>query len=83
MAHFARVRDGVVEHVHTLVNEVITDENGVEQETLGQEFLSDLHGGDPADYVQCSYNGSFRGVYPGPGYTWDGTVFAEPVPLGE
>lgn len=80
MAEFAYVQNGTVQRVHVLANPVITDENGDEQELLGQVFLSDLHGGDPADYVQCSYSGSFRGAYPGPGYTWDGTVFAEPVP---
>lgn len=80
MANFAYVQNGRVERVHVLVNDVITDEYGVEQEAIGQAFLADLHGGDPADFIQCSYSGSFRGVYPGPGYTWDGTVFAEPVP---
>ena len=84
MAHFARVRGGIVVHVHVLVNSVITDEDGVEVESLGQVFLADLWGGDPAEYVQCSYNANMRGVYPGPGYTWDGTVFAPPqVPESE
>ena len=71
MAHFARVVDGVVQKVHVLANPVITDEDGVEQEALGQAFLADLHGYDPDELVQCSYNGNFRGVYPGPGYTYD------------
>lgn len=78
MAHFAYVQDGYVKRVHVLANPVITDENGVEQESLGQAFLADLHGGDPADYVQCSYNATMRGAYPGPGFTWDGTEFAAP-----
>lgn len=80
MAHFAHVQDGVVTVVHVLANPVITDDNGDEVEALGQAFLSGLFGGDPADYVQCSYNGTIRGVYPGPGYTWDGTAFAPPAP---
>jgi hypothetical protein len=71
MAHFARVVDGVVVKLHVLANPVITDSEGVEQEALGQAFLADLHGYDPAELVQCSYNGNFRGVYPGPGYTYD------------
>jgi hypothetical protein len=79
MAHFAYVHDGIVERVHVLANPVVTDDNGNEVEALGQEFLAHLHGGDPADYIQCSYNGTIRGCYPGPGYTWDGTVFAPPV----
>lgn len=79
MAHYARVQDGIVVDVHVLVNAVITNGDGVEVESLGQSFLSDLWGGDPAEYVQCSYNGTMRGVYPGVGYTWDGSVFAAPV----
>lgn len=78
MAHFAHVSNGVVTLVYVVANAVITDENGDEQESLGQAFLADLFGGDPADYVQCSYNATMRGVYPGPGFTWDGTEFAPP-----
>ena len=79
MAHFARVQNGIVVDVHVLVNSVITDSEGVEVEALGQAFLSDLWGGNPGEYVQCSYNANMRGVYPGVGYTWDGSVFAPPV----
>ena len=81
MAHYAYVVDGVVRKVHVLANPVITDKNGVEQETLGQKFLADLHGYKPAELVQCSYNGNFRGVYPGIGYTYDKAldVFVPPV----
>jgi hypothetical protein len=79
MAHFAKVQDGMVVDVHVLVNSVITNGEGVEVESLGQSFLSDLWGGAPAEYVQCSYNGTMRGVYPGAGYTWDGSVFVAPV----
>jgi hypothetical protein len=44
MAHFAYVVDGVVERVHVLANPVLIDEDYVEQEAFGQEFLSNLHG---------------------------------------
>jgi hypothetical protein len=71
MAHFARVIDGVVVKVHVLANPVLLDEDGVEQEALGQAFLADLHGYNPDELVQCSYNANFRGIYPGPGYTYD------------
>ena len=82
MAHFARIAGNVVAEVHVVANEVITDGNGVEQESLGQAFLADLWGGVASDYVQCSYNGSSRGTYPGPGYLWNGSQFVEP-PLPE
>jgi hypothetical protein len=71
MAHYAYVVDGVVQKVHVLANPVLLDEDGVEQEALGQAFLADLHGYNPDELVQCSYNANFRGVYPGPGYTYD------------
>ena len=81
MAHYALVINGVVEKVHVLANQVITDDEGVEQETLGQKFLADLWGYDPAELVQCSYNGTMRGMYPGRGYTYDAEadVFVAPV----
>ena len=80
MAHFARVVDGVVVQVHVLANPVLLDDDGVEQEALGQAFLADLHGYDPAELVQCSYNGNFRGLYPGVGFTYDpvADVFVAP-----
>lgn len=80
MAHFAYVANGTVKKVHVVANAVITDENGVEQEALGQAFLSDLHGYPAGSLVQCSYNGNFRGVYPSKDYTYDATndVFVAP-----
>jgi hypothetical protein len=85
MAHFARVIDGMVVQVHVLANPVLLDENGVEQEALGQAFLADLHGYNPDELVQCSYNGNFRGIYPAPGYTYDpvADVFVAPEVLDE
>lgn len=71
MAHFALVRNGVVERVHVLVNEVILDDEGVEQESLGQQFLATLHGYDAAELVQCSYNGNMRVRFPAPGFSYD------------
>lgn len=81
MAHFAYVVDGVVANVHVVANAVITDAEGVEREELGQKFLADLHGYPASQIVQCSYNGSMRGVYPGIGYTYDevADVFVAPV----
>jgi hypothetical protein len=80
MAHFARVVEGVVVEVNVVANPVITDADGVEQEALGREFLSGLYGFPAEQYVQCSYNGNFRGIYPGAGFTYDadGDVFLAP-----
>lgn len=81
MAHFAYVVDGVVKRVHVVANTVITDVDGDEVEELGQQFLSNLHGLPAENFVQCSYSGSFRGVYPGAGFTYDvvADVFVAPA----
>jgi hypothetical protein len=74
MAHFARIEDGVVREVIVVNNEVIHDENGVEQESIGIDFCKSLYGAD-TEWVQTSYNSSFRGKYAGSGDKWDGTNF--------
>lgn len=81
MAHFAYVIDGIVRKVHVVANPVITDADGVEHESLGQEFLAGLHGYSASTLVQCSYNGNFRGVYPSQGYHYDeaNDVFVAPI----
>ena len=76
MAHFAKIEDGLVTQVIVVNNEVIKDENGTEQETLGIEFCQSLFGGE---WVQTSYNGNFRGVYATIGDSWDGTNFIPSV----
>lgn len=78
MAHFARVEDGVVREVIVVNNEVITDTNGQEQEQLGIDFCKSLYG-ENTEWVQTSYNATFRGKYAGSGDMWDGTNFIAPV----
>jgi hypothetical protein len=84
MAHFARVRHGIVIDVHTLVTSVMTDPDGNEVEALGQDFLANLWGGSPLDYVRTHYPVDQptpypRGCYAGVGYSWDGIVFSPPA----
>lgn len=74
MAHFALVQNGIVVAVHVLNNAVITDGSGVEHEPLGQQFLAGLHGGNPSDYIQTSYNANFRGKYAGIGDRYDAVL---------
>ena len=70
MAHFARLNEtNEVIRVHVLNNEVITDGDGVEQEQLGIDFLTELHGA--GNYVQTSYNDNFRKQYAGKGGSYD------------
>ena len=82
MAHFAYVVDGIVQRVEVIDNSVIIDENSVEQEALGQEFLANLYGLSAENFIQCSYNGNFRGIYPGIGYQYreDLDAFIPPQP---
>jgi hypothetical protein len=55
MASFAKIGlNGKVIAVHSVVNEVLHDSNGVEQEAIGIDFLTKLHGW--SIWVQTSYN---------------------------
>jgi hypothetical protein len=71
MAHFAYVVEGIVKRVHVVNNEVITDSEGVEQGSLGKEFLSNLYDYGLDEVIQCSYNGTVRGAYPGQKWRYD------------
>jgi hypothetical protein len=55
MASFAKIGlNGKVIAVHSVVNEVLHDSNGVEREDIGIDFLTKLHGW--AIWKQTSYN---------------------------
>jgi len=80
MATFAKIGlNNKVIGVHSLHNDVLKDSNGVEQEVLGIDFLTKLHGW--AIWKQTSYNTSggvhkldgtpFRKNHAGIGYTYD------------
>jgi hypothetical protein len=75
MAHFAKIENNTVAQVIVINNEVLLDENGIEQESIGAQFCQDTFGGE---WVQTSYNGTMRGKYAGVGDTWDGTNFISP-----
>jgi hypothetical protein len=81
MGHFALVDDGIVRNVITIANAVMDDLPFPESEPLGQAFIATLP--DLAVQVgtwwECSYNNNFRGVYPGMGYSFDGTDFIPPA----
>jgi len=81
MAHFAKINtDGTVGDIIVIANDVLKDENGDEQETLGAELIESL--GLGGRWVQCSYNGLIRGSYPGTGYLYDEIrdAFIPPTP---
>tara|TARA_R110000796_G_scaffold120824_1_gene234989 strand:- start:123 stop:392 length:270 start_codon:yes stop_codon:yes gene_type:complete len=69
MAHFAKIdENNIVVEVIVVHNNVLLDDDGVEQESLGASFCSDLLGGN---WVQTSYNGNFRALFAGAGMTYD------------
>jgi len=82
MAHFAKLgANGKVIAVLTLNNSDMLNASGVEDESVGQQYL-ELHNNWPAQmWIQTSYNTQggqhksggtpFRGNYAGIGYTWD------------
>ena len=84
MAHFAKLgSNGKVIQVLTLNNSDMLNADGVEDETVGQQYL-ETHNNWPAQmWIQTSYNTSnnthssgdnskaLRGNYAGIGHTWD------------
>jgi hypothetical protein len=84
MAHFAKLgSNSKVIQVLTLNNSDMHNADGVEDETVGQQYL-ETHNNWPAQmWIQTSYNTisnthksgdnskAFRGNYAGVGYTWD------------
>jgi hypothetical protein len=82
MAHFAKLdTNNTVLSVNVVNNDVIKDNNGVEQEQLGIDFLTQLYG--HSLWKQTSYNGSLRKNYAGVNYTYDTTrdAFIPPKPF--
>jgi hypothetical protein len=80
MAHFAEIKNNTVCQIIVINNEVITDNNGIEQEQLGVDFCKSLYGED-TNWIQTSYNGNIRGKYAGIGDTYDSVndVFVAPT----
>jgi hypothetical protein len=70
MAHFAKIGlNSKVISVHSVHNNELKDSNGVEQENIGIEFLTNLHGWPI--WKQTSYNGNIRKNFAGIGFTYD------------
>ena len=81
MAHYALVNDGIVRNVIVIANAVMDDLPFPESEPVGQAFIATLPdlATQAGDWKQCSYNSNFRSVYPGMGFTFDGTNFIAPA----
>jgi hypothetical protein len=77
MAHFAQIKDGIVQQVIVVNNETLGNLEFPESEKVGQEFIASL--GLDGTWKQTSYNGNFRGKYAGIGDKWTGKTFKEPL----
>lgn len=75
MAHFARIDgSGNVLRVDVVHNDIVLNAPGVENEALGIAFQQNLYlngFGIETNWVQTSYNASFRGKFAKPGDVWD------------
>ena len=90
MAHFVKLENGIVIQGIVVNNAELLEENGVESESKGIAFCSNLLGGT---WKQTSYNTQagqhtlggmpFRKNYAGIGYTYDETLdaFIPPKPF--
>ena len=92
MASFAKIENNIVTTVVSVVNEVLKDSNGIEQEQLGINFLRTLYNEPNAVWKQTSYNTKagvhsnggipFRKNHAGIGYNYDSQrdAFISPKP---
>lgn len=81
MAHFAQIdENNNVLNVIVVDNKDILDEAGQESEEIGKQFCKNLLGGE---WVQTSYNNSFRKRYAAIGGSYDpiNDVFILPKPF--
>ena len=69
MSHFAEVDESnTVLRVIVVADSDTADENGVENDSIGEAFCADLLGGT---WKRTSYSGSYRQGFAGIGYTYD------------
>ena len=93
MASFAKIENNIVTIVVSVVNEVLKDSNGIEQESIGIQFLKTLYNEPNGIWKQTSYN-TIGGVHKSGGtplrknhasigYTYDQTrdAFISPKPF--
>jgi hypothetical protein len=72
MAHFARIEDHIVREVIVINNDDCGGGDFPESEPIGQAFIASI--GLGGEWMQTSYNGSFRGTYAGIGYTYNAAL---------
>ncbi len=87
MAHFVFIdKNNIVQEIAIIDNQHVVDENGNEIEQLGIAFCIENYPMiDHASgrWIQASYNGRIRGIYPGYGYSYSDNedIFISPQPF--
>jgi len=76
MAHFAKLKNNIVEKIEVVSNGIATNEQA------GIDFLNNLYGTNNI-WKQTSYNGNIRKNFAGIGYSYDQTrdAFIPPKPF--
>jgi len=85
MAHFARIDDANVVRQVIVISDDVAPDPAPNNEQQGQAYIADVLG-LAGTWLQTSYNGNFRGLYAGPGYTYDAATdqfVAPPQPESE
>jgi hypothetical protein len=85
MAHFARIDSGNVVRQVIVISDDVAPDPAPDNEATGQAFIADVLG-LAGEWKQTSYNGNFRGMYAGVGYTYDPDLdefVAPPIQLDE
>jgi len=72
MAHFARVTNNKVLEVIVIANTNCDDLPFPDSEPVGQAFIASM--GIGGEWLQTSYNASFRNLFAGIGFSFDPTV---------
>jgi hypothetical protein len=71
MAHYAIIRDGIVEQVITGVDETVTQGEVGGSTEAWEAFYAAQPWWNGATVRRCSYHANIRHNYPGIGWTWD------------
>ena len=72
MAHFAKIQNNVVTEVIVVANSDCGGGEFPESEPIGQAFIASL--GISGNWLQTSYNASFRNCYAGIGWAYDANL---------
>ena len=72
MAHFVKIENGIVTNGIVINNDVVGEPTLTfpDTESIGQAFIANILKLD-GTWIQTSYNGNFRDIYAGIGYTYD------------